>query len=156
MGIALFVLFNLINVVLQTLKSILTVKSTPNVASVINAITFGFYVIVIKQLANFDMFTTVAITILANLVGVRIATFLVAKFTKDQLWKITVVSSNPFDTSFIENKLTAINIGYVSIPVNKDSSVIDIYSYTHEETEAIQEILNKTKAKRHYVPVRLI
>lgn len=156
MAIVIFIILNLINVVLQTLKSILTIKSTPNVASLINAMTFGFYVIVIKELANFDMVTTVIITIIANLIGVQIATFLVSKFTKDQLWKITVVSDNIFDTEYIKNKLQSADIGFVAISVNGNGTVIDIYSYDHLQTETIQTILNKTKAKRHYVPVHVI
>ena len=44
-----FFICSLINVMLSTLKTILTVKASKGVATIINAITYGFYAIVVKQ-----------------------------------------------------------------------------------------------------------
>lgn len=156
MGILIFVILNLINVILQTLKSILTVKSTPKVASIINAITFGFYVVVIKQLSDFNLIITVIVTVIANLIGVQIGTTIIKRFTKDQLWKITVIPSTVFDSNYIMNKLDDGQIAYTIIPTSNDKEVIDIFSRTQNETIAIQKIIDKTNSYRYYVPVNNI
>ena len=67
-----FFLCSLINVMLSTLKTILTVKASKGIATLINAITYGFYAIVVKQLASLDLITTVSVTIITNIIGVYV------------------------------------------------------------------------------------
>ena len=68
--IIIFTVCSLVNVILSTMKTILTVRSTKVVASIINAVTYGFYAIVVKQLASLDLTVTVIVTIVTNLIGV--------------------------------------------------------------------------------------
>ena len=70
---------SLVNVMLSTVKSILTVRSTKNVAAVINAITYGFYAIVVKQLAELSVPVTVIVTIITNLIGVYISMWILGE-----------------------------------------------------------------------------
>lgn len=86
MTVVWFGLFTMINVVLQTMKSILTVKSGRQVAAIINAATYGFYTIVLKQLADVPMVTSVIVTVVCNYVGVQIAIFILDRFKKDKMW----------------------------------------------------------------------
>lgn len=143
---------SIFNVIFQTLKSILTVKAKKQIASLINALAFGFYVIVIKQLVDFDMITTVVITVLANLIGVYVSITLLERFRKERLWKITATLSNPMEIETIKIRLNYHNIGYTEIPLN-DKSLFQIYSYTTQESDSIKNILADTKAKYHYSEV---
>ena len=43
----LFIILNIINVVVQTAKSIITIKSGKIVASIVNAVAYGFYTVVL-------------------------------------------------------------------------------------------------------------
>ena len=74
-----FFVCSFINVMLSTMKSILTVRSTKNVAAIINAVTYGFYAIVVKQLADLDIPITVVVTILTNLIGVYLSMWILDK-----------------------------------------------------------------------------
>ena len=85
--IIIFTVCSLVNVILSTMKTILTVRSTKVVASIINAVTYGFYAIVVKQLASLDLTVTVIVTIATNLVGVYLSMWLMDKMKKDCLWK---------------------------------------------------------------------
>jgi len=156
LAIIVFIILSLVNVILQTLKSILTIKSTRFVASLMNALAFGFYTIVIKQLTNFDVFTTVTVTIVANLVGVYFSIFLLDKFKKDQLWKITVTTLTTFENKMIKKRLENSNIAYTELFISDGKSVIDIYCYTQSETQIVKEVLNFSKSKYHYVPVNTL
>ena len=55
MSILIFIIANFINVVLNTAKSLLTVKGGIFSASFINSITFGFYTYIVFLISNGDM-----------------------------------------------------------------------------------------------------
>ena len=93
-AIIIFTVCSLVNVILSTMKTILTVRSTKVVASVINAVTYGFYAIVVKQLASLDLIVTVIVTIATNLIGVYISMWIMDKMKKDCLWKISVTTKD--------------------------------------------------------------
>ena len=59
---------SIINVILNTIKSIVTIKGSTRAAAIMNAVTFGFYTIIVKQISDFEV-VTVPITIFANLFG---------------------------------------------------------------------------------------
>ena len=101
--IIIFTVCSLVNVILSTMKTILTVRSTKVVASVINAVTYGFYAIVVKQLASLDLTVTVIVTIATNLIGVYLSMWLMDKMKKDCLWKISVTTKDKSIVKKIEN-----------------------------------------------------
>ena len=155
MTLLIFFFLSLLNVMLQTIKSILTMKGGRAVASIINAVAFGFYVVVMKQLANFDMFTTVTITIVTNLIGVYVSILILEKFKKDSLWKITATSKNENETEVIKIRLNYHDISFTQLLTNDKKTVFDIYSKTQSESDTIKSILNDTKSLYHYTVVGL-
>ena len=85
-SIVLFFVLNLINVVLGTMRSILTVKSTPFVSMIINTVSYTFYSGIVKLVSGQDMIVVLATTALTNIIGVYIARFILDKAKKDKLW----------------------------------------------------------------------
>ena len=66
-----FIILNIFNVIIQTVKSIATVKCGKSVASVVNAIAYGLYTIVtVYMLCDLDLWLKALIVALCNLVGV--------------------------------------------------------------------------------------
>ena len=49
LAVGVFFLCSLVNVMLSTCKTVLTLKASKGAATVINACTYGFYAIVVKQ-----------------------------------------------------------------------------------------------------------
>ena len=137
-----FFVCSFINVMLSTMKSILTVRSTKNVAAIINAVTYGFYAIVVKQLADLDIPITVVVTILTNLIGVYLSMWILDKIKKDSLWKITVTTLSE-NLKKIAQELDAEKIGYTYFSVTERKGVMDIYSETSKQSTCIREILKK-------------
>ena len=137
---------SLINVMLSTLKTILTVKASKGVATIINAITYGFYAIVVKQLASLDLITTVTVTIITNIIGVYVSMWLLEKTKKDCLWKISVTTK---DNTLVE-KLEKFSISYVMNPVQYKKQTyynIDVFSENQKDSSIIENILKEYKVK---------
>lgn len=156
-GIAIFFGINLINVVLSTLKSILTIKSTRMVAAIINALSYGFYALIVKSMASYEMSVVVGITIVANLIGVYFSMWLLEKFKKDKLWKVSVTVLDNKENMQIANDLyeNDFSVAY-SVVENKKGKLLvcDIYSKSQSESETLREILNKYEVKYHIAEVR--
>ena len=141
-----FFICSLINVMLSTLKTILTVKASKGVATIISAITYGFYAIVVKQLASLDLITTVTVTIITNIIGVYVSMWLLEKTKKDCLWKISVTTK---DNTLVE-KLEKFSISYVMNPVQYKKQTyynIDVFSENQKDSSIIENILKEYKVK---------
>ena len=136
--ILVFVVCSLINVILSTLKTLIMVNAGRGSAIIINAVCYGFYTLVVKQLTSVDYITAVVVTILANIVGVWISYKIMDLFKKDKLWRITVTLKNKKALDECKVNLEKYNIGFT--PIEKTNS-IDIYSYNQKESAIIKNIL---------------
>ena len=144
--IIIFTVCSLVNVILSTMKTILTVRSTKVVASIINAVTYGFYAIVVKQLASLDLTVTVIVTIATNLIGVYLSMWIMDKMKKDCLWKISVTTRDKNLAKKIEN----FDIEYTMSPIqykNETYYSIEIFSKNQKDSTIIKNILNEYKVK---------
>ena len=145
-AIIIFTVCSSVNVILSTMKTILTVRSTKIVASVINAVTYGFYAIVVKQLASLDLTVTVIVTIATNLIGVYLSMWLMDKMKKDCLWKISVTTKDKSIVKKIEN----FDIEYTLSPIQYKKETyysIEIFSKNQKDSTIIKNILNEYKVK---------
>ena len=148
-----FFLFSLLNVILQTIKSILTIRGGKKIASLANAIAFGFYTVVMKQLTGLDMVSAVVITVVANLVGVYISITITEKMSKDKLWKITAVVDSAKDIEVMKVRLKYHNVGYTTETLDNGKVKFEIYSYSQTDTKEVKNILTQANCKHHYIPV---
>ena len=136
--IIIFIVCSLINVILSTLKTLIMVNAGRGSAIIINAICYGFYTLVVKQLTSVDYVTAVLVTIGANIVGVWISYKIMDLFKKDKLWRITVTLKSKKALDECMKNLEKYNIGFT--PIEKTNS-IDIYSYNQKESAIIKNIL---------------
>ena len=136
--VIIFVVCSLINVILSTLKTLIMVNAGRGSAIIINAVCYGFYTLVVKQLTSVDYITAVVVTILANIFGVWISYKIMDLFKKDKLWRITVTLKNKKALEECKINLEKYNIGFT--PIEKTNS-IDIYSYNQKESAIIKNIL---------------
>lgn len=139
-----FAMCSLINVILSTLKSLIMINAGRKSAIIINAITYGFYTLVVKQLGAVDYATAVIVTILANIVGVWASYKIMDLFKKDELWRITATLKTTKEKTQCVEQLKKYNIGFTDVA---NSTAIDIYSYTAEESSIIKNILDNYKYK---------
>lgn len=141
---------SIINVILNTIKSIVTIKGSTQAAAIMNAVTFGFYTIIVKQISDFDLVVTVPITILANLFGVYLAKWILHFFQKDKLWRIscTVLENSTIIVHEIQQKLNKYNIKSIIVQLEQPyGHIIEIFSKTQGESELIKENIKDYKLK---------
>lgn len=148
-GILIFFGINLVNVMLSTMKSILTIKSTRLIATIFNASSYGFYALIVKQMSGFDTYVVVTVTIIANLIGVYFSMWLLDKLKKDKVWKIQIVAS---ENDFTQLKMQFINHGIsfnnYDIYTKYGLSVgVDVFSNNQTESALVKEILAHYKVK---------
>ena len=136
--IIVFCICSLVNVILSTLKTLIMVNAGRGSAIIINAVCYGFYTLVDKQLTSVDYITAVTVTILANVVGVWISYKIMDLFKKDRLWRITVTLKTVDEFAECIQQLAKYNIGYTPI---ENTNSIDIYSYNQKESAIIKNIL---------------
>lgn len=136
--VIIFCICSLVNVILSTLKTLIMVNAGRGSAIIINAVCYGFYTFVVKQLAEVDYWTAVLVTIGANIVGVWISYKIMDLFKKDKLWRITVTLKTVDEFSECIQQLAKYNIGYTPI---ENTNSIDIYSYNQKESAIIKNIL---------------
>lgn len=88
--ILLFAILTIVNVIIQTVRSIATIKCGKGVASLVNAFAYGLYTVVVVYTADdsINLAAKVIITAVANLIGVYVVKLIEEKGHKDKLWKI--------------------------------------------------------------------
>ena len=150
MSMIIFFVCSLINVILSTIKSVLTVKASKQTATLISAISYGFNALVLKQLTEVDLWLSVITTILTNIIGVYVGLIITEKFKSVSLWKISVTSADKIEL------LDKYNIPYTESIVNFKNKTFysyEIYSDTKEESKTIKSILENYDIKYNVMEV---
>ena len=141
-----FVILNIINVIIQTVKSLATVKCGKTVASIVNAIAYGLYtVVVVYTVCDLPLWLKVVVVGVANLIGVYVVKLIEEKSRKDKLWKVecTVPQENAYYLA-IELK-NQVPFNYIE-NVGK-YAIFNIYCATQEQSATVKLILNEYNAK---------
>lgn len=141
-----FILLSIVNVIFSTIKSIVTIKSGPWVASIVSALYYGYYnIVLIYTVADFPLWQKVVVTAGCNLVGVFIVKYGEAKARKDKLWKVeATISPMRFDT--LVKKLKEYDIPFNYIDVEK-YVIFNIYCATQAESAKVKTLLSVVEAK---------
>ena len=95
--ILLFTALTIFNVIIQTIKSLCTVRCSTSVSACVNAVAYGLYTFVIFYTTadGMSLWAKAGITAVANFFGVYIANFLFKKFfDKTTRWKVEVSIPN--------------------------------------------------------------
>lgn len=141
-----FVVLNVLNVIIQTVKSICTVKCGRVVASLVNALAYGFYtVVLIYMVCELPLFLKVIVVSSANLIGVFIVKTLEEKATKDKLWKVELTVSN-IEKAGLKTELTCLNIPFNYIEIGT-YTIFNIFCQTQKESAFVRELTDRHNAK---------
>ncbi len=142
-----FVVLNVVNVIIQTIKSIATVKCGKGAAAIINAIAYGLYTIVtVYMLCELPLIWKAGIVALCNLIGVYVVKWCEEKARKDKLWKVEATIPN-CHTDELHYDLKAKSIPHNFIEDIGQYTVFNIYCETQKESAIAKVMLDKYKAK---------
>ncbi len=145
-----FIVMNVLNVVIQTIKSICTIKCGKAVAAVVNAVAYGLYTyIVVLTMCDLPLLAKCLIVAGCNFVGVYVVKFFEEKARKDKLWKIEATIHNEGIDPHYDDCLVALrtaDIPHNYIDANK-YLIINVYCATQAESRVAKAILDQYNAK---------
>lgn len=143
--ILLFAGLSLFNVIMQTVKSLCTIKSSTFVSACVNALAYGVYVyvIVFTNSEGLPLWGKALITAGANFIGVYIANFMFQKiFSGEVAWVVSASipqeKYNTFKEGLLEYEIPFHCYGYNS---DKEFILTDIYCATKEDSKALKRLL---------------
>ena len=142
----LFVVMNILNVVIQTIKSIATIKCGKTAAAIINAVAYGLYTyIVVLTMCDLPLLAKCLIVAGTNFVGVWVVKFFEEKARKDKLWKVEATVL-PSKAEWLISRLTEQRIPFNYIDVEK-YIIFNIYCATQNESSIAKAHLDVANAK---------
>ena len=143
----LFIFLNVANVIIQTVKSIATIKCGKIAAALVNAIAYGLYTIVIVYTnCELNLWVKVAVVGIANLIGVYVVKWFEEKSRKDRLWKVeATVLRTHLDHLHADLVQEGISHNYID---NVGKYVLfNIYCPTQKESAKAKKVMGKYNAK---------
>lgn len=142
----LFIVMNIVNVVIQTIKSIATIKCGKTAAALINALAYGLYTYIIV-LTNCDlpMLAKCLIVASANFVGVWVVKYFEEKARKDKLWKVEMtVPKKHFDEVCAALRIAKVPYNYVDI---EKYVLVNCYCATQQDSANIKDFMKNYDVK---------
>ena len=140
-----FVILNIINVIIQTIKSLATVKCGKTVASIVNAVAYGLYtVVVVYTVCDLPLWLKVVVVGVANLIGVYVVKLIEEKSRKDKLWQVQATIPKKY-TNAVHLDLKDIPHSYIENIGNY--TIFNFYCATQKDSTKVKEIINQYEAK---------
>jgi hypothetical protein len=142
-----FIGLSIVNVVFSTIKSIVTIKGSPFVASMVSALYYGYYnIVLIYTVADFPLWQKVVATFGCNLVGVYVVKYAEAKSRKDKLWKVEATVNTIEEAQEIISLLKEKKIPCNYVDINR-YVLINCYCATQKQSAGVKNILDLYNAK---------
>lgn len=142
-----FVILNIVNVIIQTVKSLATVKCGKTVASIVNAIAYGLYtVVVVYTVCDLPLWLKVVVVGVANLIGVYVVKLIEEKSRKDKLWKIECTVPNDQRMYLCYDLKEKVPFNCYEV-FESDYTVFNIYCKTQLQSAYVKECLAQRNAK---------
>lgn len=141
--ILLFTALTVVNVVIQTIKSLCTVRCSTLVSASVNAVAYGLYTFVIffTTAGGMSLWLKAIITAVANFFGVYIANFLFSKlFAKEVRWKVEI-SVPKEEAEQFRRDLTANSLEYYNCGSFEDWVALAVFCPDKKASECLKELL---------------
>lgn len=143
----LFVVMNVLNVIIQTVKSICTIKCGKAVAAIVNAVAYGLYTyIVVLTMCDLPLLAKCFIVAGANFIGVYVVKLIEEKARKDKLWKVEATVCQ-HHTASLHKDLDIANIPHNYIDNVGKYTLFNVYCETQQQSAKAKAILAMYEAK---------
>lgn len=145
--IIVFILLSITNVIFSTAKSIITIKGSPFVASLVSSLYYGYYnIVLVYTVADFPLWEKVVITGICNLIGVYTVKKIEEKQRKVKLWKVEATIPAEY-TKTAKHALQLADIPHNYISNIGNFTIFNIYCATQEQSKQAKIIINQFEAK---------
>ena len=141
-----FIALNIVNVILQTIKSLATVKCGKVAAAIVNAVAYGLYTIVlVYTMCDLPLMWKASIVALCNFIGVYVVKLIEEKARKDKLWKVEMTLP-PEHAEKVHAMLQLVGVPHNYINIEK-YVLFNCYCATQAESARVKTIANDFEAK---------
>ena len=139
-----FIILNAVNVIIQTVRSLATIKCKKFAAACINALAYGLYtVVVVYTVCDLPLWWKVVIVAVCIFIGVFFVKLFEEKFRKDKMWKVE--ATVPKVADIIQSaKLLNIPLNYIDI---EKFYLVNFYCATQQDSEIVKQWLKTHDAK---------
>ena len=142
----LFVCLSITNVIISTIKSLCTIKCGKGVAAIINAIAYGFNVVMTVYMVSDLPLGVKALAVgLCNLIGVYLVKWVEEKLRKDKLWKVEATILRE-DFEDLKTKSKELDLTYNFIDIDK-YFLINYYCATQKDSAKVKDLLKNYHVK---------
>lgn len=143
-----FTILNVANVIIQTIKSLCTVKCGKEVAALVNAVAYGLYTYVVFYMAadGILLWQKALIIALCNLIGVYVVKWIEERARKDRLWEIKATVYT-YQAKELDEMLEYYDLPHSYITISPKHTVFHIYCSTQEQTKKANRIINSYNGK---------
>lgn len=150
-SIVIFVIIQLVNVFLSTIKSVLTVSGSKSTAAIINSISYTIGAVITKLLTEQSFVVAIVVTFFANLIGVYAAKLFLETTKKEKLWLYLATMTSVDEQKEVEKELKYRNIQFTLLTAENNRYFITIFSYSKAESAYIRELL-----KQHHIKYSIL
>ena len=142
-----FIALNIVNVIIQTVKSLATVKCGKTVAAVVNAVAYGLYtVVVVYTVCDLPLWLKVVVVGSCNLVGVFVVKWGEEKARKDKLWKVEATIPTKY-TETVDYNLDNHFVPHSYVRLSDKHTVFYCYCATQKDSSVVKKILDNYEAR---------
>lgn len=146
-----FVALNVANVIIQTVKSLATVKCGKWIAAGTNAAAYFLYTfVVVYMVSDLNIWVKASVIGGANLIGVLIVKTVEERIRRDRLWKVEATVQHGYSEK-LNRALIELGISHNYIVLEPKSNfsdvIFNIYCPTQKQSHAVRELLNGMYAK---------
>ena len=143
----LFIVMNIVNVVIQTIKSIATIKCGRWGAAIVNAVAYGLYTyVVVLTMCDLPLLAKCLIVAGANFVGVYVVKWFEEKARKDKVWKVECTAYHYLATH-LHTCLKEMGIAHNYIENVGQFTIFNIYCPTQAESARVKELMDSCECK---------
>ena len=146
--LVIFIVLNVLNVIIQTVKSICTIKCGKLMASFVNALAYGLYTVVLVYMScDLTTWTKALIVAVCNLVGVYVVKFFEEKMRKDKLWKIELTIKPNYIELFTAD-LEKFVIPYTLVTkANQRYEIVNTFCAKQKDSAFVKSLAERYNAK---------
>lgn len=141
-----FIALNITNVIIQTIKSLVTVKCGKTAAALINAAAYGLYTyVIVLTVCDLPLWLKAIIVGACNLVGVYVVKLIEERARRDKLWKVE--ATIPVEIAEkVKHDLRANGLPHNYIDIEK-YYLFNVYCENQEQSKIAKVILDYYNAK---------
>lgn len=152
-----FCIAQIFNVIVSTLKVVLTVKASAWVAAFANSVSYTINAVVTYLLVSQDPMIIIVVTFASNFIGVPLGRMLIDKFEKEKLWvynaTVRITEDRAAGLRSTLKEYFDIHSTFEEISYDELYSM-KFFAYNKEASKVIKDTLDRYNAKYYIVEPR--